>query len=446
MGRLLCALILTALLLGGAVAQVSDPNAATCDISHLDSHLSAIEDVCCSTADMCASGPPSATDGCDRECAEIFEPFYDECAVELQGVEGLDSFYTTCLGTLFPPGQCGRGCTAQNLQCRGAEVQVACCSEPGACPEGQTLPLECSIECALIVTPFFHDCQPMLQQSLTEQTAMHNFVVGPCQDQDLSEITIYGYELFQQGCSVEFGVVSSAVTSGWVGITAEQIAAAQCTRINGEGAYVEVDPSGASLGFAGYQEDADMSGILRCDIPVAPFSKVRGSYNVRPVSPLTGAATDPDNNWMIEQWGEDAPGHSGSFAFGTEHDIVDRGQEMGSWTSDYRSARTITIPETTVELSSFIRFEMCQSADHEDFSLDQFALEIFATQTISPTNNIVGGSFEEPFTTTWTVSGGDTAPPGWTVPSGDVDWGSYRTGGHCETGNCAYAGEQFLDS
>eukprot|EP01048_Picozoa_sp_COSAG05_P006863 COSAG05_NODE_464_length_9544_cov_2.541345_9_plen_131_part_00 len=59
---------------------------------------------------------------------------------------------------------------------------------------------------------------------------------------------------------------------------------------------------------------------------------------------------------------------------------------------------------------------------------------------------IVGGSFEEPVVNTWTISSQGVAPPGWTVTSGDVDWGSYHTDGHCLDFNCAYAGEQFLDT
>lgn len=61
---------------------------------------------------------------------------------------------------------------------------------------------------------------------------------------------------------------------------------------------------------------------------------------------------------------------------------------------------------------------------------------------------IVGGGFEEPVATSWQMaysySSADIMPPGWTVSSGNVDWGKYQTGGHC-TGDCAAEGVQQID-
>lgn len=81
-----------------------------------------------------------------------------------------------------------------------------------------------------------------------------------------------------------------------------------------------------------------------------------------------GAATDPDNTYQIVNYGDDPPGHAGSFVFGTEHDMVDRGEEMGTYDGDYSassgsSPHTIRIPETTVTRSQVVRFEMCQSGE-----------------------------------------------------------------------------------
>eukprot|EP01047_Picozoa_sp_COSAG01_P107998 COSAG01_NODE_36955_length_510_cov_1.026764_2_plen_92_part_01 len=71
--------------------------------------------------------------------------------------------------------------------------------------------------------------------------------------------------------------------------------------------------------------------------------------------PVTGVPQDPDNTYMLTSWGEDPPGHAGAFVFGTEHDMVDRGEESGTYRGQYRGGpHTITIPQTTVTPSNFI--------------------------------------------------------------------------------------------
>ena len=50
----------------------------------------------------------------------------------------------------------------------------------------------------------------------------------------------------------------------------------------------------------------------------------------------------------------------------------------------------ITIPETEVTRSSVIRFEMCQSANHEDFSIEQIDIQYFADSVAATGNLIVG--------------------------------------------------------
>lgn len=61
---------------------------------------------------------------------------------------------------------------------------------------------------------------------------------------------------------------------------------------------------------------------------------------------------------------------------------------------------------------------------------------------------IVGGGFEVPTATAWQTASSSSAssvmPPGWTVTSGDVDWGKYIAGGHC-TDDCAEEGSQQID-
>ena len=369
-------------------------------------------------------------------------------------------FYTSCLEALYKPGRCGDGCTAATLNCRLAELNQACCSQPGACAAGSLVPAECSVECALIAVPFVAECTPLLGLDNTALGALRNFA-SACTDQDLTDIVEYGYDLFSQGCSIEFGVAPEASGGGWVTLTTEQIAAASCQRIAGEVSHVVVNPSGR-LDFVDFQESADHSGVLRCDIVVpVPFTKVRGSCKcsfslcifvasrsgwtdaVNPVVPSTadqddgqaghnhhpGDPTDPDNNYEIVNWGDDPPGHAGSFVLGTEHDIVDRGSQMGTNTASFTEMTTITIPETTVTRSSVVRLEMCQSADHEDFQLEQISIQIF-TDASSSGNLVVGGGFEQPVCQAWNYGGtcrpeqvvaAPQAPPGWAVTQGDVD-------------------------
>jgi hypothetical protein len=221
------------------------------------------------------------------------------------------------------------------------------------------------------------------------------------------------------------------------------------TRVAGANAHVRVHINGRQLDFLDYQENGAHSGVLRCDIPVPPFTKVRGDYSIRPVDPVTGQHQDPDNDFSIRMWSQDPPGHSGSFAFGTEHDIVDHGAQMGKHTTSFDAAHChdrckITIPATTVTLSRFVRIEVCQSANHEDFSLLDFNLEVFAAG-LDATNLIKGGSFEAPVAKTWqVVSAGGKLPGGWKVQKGNIDYGKYQATGHCQS-PCAFEGVQFLD-
>ena len=226
---------------------------------------------------MCVEGPPGNGDMCSVACAEVFAPLYDECGDALNAVGGdLDMFYTSCLEALYKPGRCGDGCTAATLNCRLAELNQACCSQPGACAANSLVPAECSVECALIAVPFVAECTPLLGLDNTALGALRNFA-SVCTDQDLTDIVEYGYDLFSQGCSIEFGVAPEASGGGWVTLTTEQIAAASCQRIAGEVSHVVVNPSGR-LDFVDFQESADHSGVLRCDIVVpVPFTKVRGS-------------------------------------------------------------------------------------------------------------------------------------------------------------------------
>jgi hypothetical protein len=367
-----------------ARGQASDPSAMECSMDNLGDRLKTIESICCTSPTMCAEGPPSDADQCTVACGEVLAPLYDEChdGLAAMGVS-LDGFYTQCLESLYKPGRCGGACSPATLNCRLTELNEACCATPGSCASGSIVPHRCSVECALITVPFATDCKALLQDNLldgVQMAALHTFA-QQCVEQDLTEIVEYGFDLFSEGCTIEFGVAPE-VPGGWVQLTPQQIGAASCQRISGDVAHVAVNPSGR-LDFVDYQEDGDHSGVLRCDIMLpTPFTKVRGTYVVNPTVPATstehnpGDATDPDNTYEITNWGDDPPGHAGSFVFGTEHDMVDRGEEMGANSRDYQVPSTITIPETVVTRSSVVRLEMCQSAAHEDFALEQISIQV----------------------------------------------------------------------
>ena len=55
------------------------------------------------------------------------------------GMDGMTTFYDTCLTTRYPPGSCTDSCSAQTLHCREMEIQNACCGDPGNCPVRRTL-------------------------------------------------------------------------------------------------------------------------------------------------------------------------------------------------------------------------------------------------------------------------------------------------------------------
>eukprot|EP01043_Picozoa_sp_COSAG02_P044667 COSAG02_NODE_4013_length_5905_cov_4686.361178_2_plen_1058_part_00 len=449
--------------------EIGDPTAQECALDNLAGRLETIEDVCCTEPTQCVEGlGPSNADTCSLACAATFAPLYDEChdGLVAMGVE-LDGFYSKCLESLYKPGQCGTACTPATLNCRLAELNQACCSVPGECTDGALVPRECSVECALIAVPFEAECTPLLGLAAVQAANLHAFAHDRCTAQDLTEIVEYGFDLFSQGCSIEFGTVPPQA-GGWITLSPTQLASASCTRVAGVEAQAVVTASGR-MDFFNFQESAENSGVLRCDITMpTPFTKVRGSYAVNPTVPPSatpdggsaghnhnpGDPTDPDNNYEITNWGDDPPGHAGSFVFGTEHDIVDRGSKMGTDDSSYTTPTIITIPETVVTSSSIVRFEMCQSANHEDFSLEQIAIQVFADAGPATGNLVLGGSFEEPVCQGWNFNGAcstspgsavATSPPGWTVVSGNVDWGTYQVEGHCQA-DCAYEGVQMLDT
>ena len=98
------AALCAAVLLLGSVRPAASQ---ACDLATLFAHLSEIQDSCCSDNE-CSSGYPGVEDACDRQCGEIFEPFWDSCgamlaAMGVGGTEGMEGFYDTCLAVRLPP-------------------------------------------------------------------------------------------------------------------------------------------------------------------------------------------------------------------------------------------------------------------------------------------------------------------------------------------------------
>eukprot|EP01052_Picozoa_sp_SAG31_P021266 SAG31_NODE_1636_length_7681_cov_4.278423_1_plen_402_part_00 len=170
----------------------------------------------------------------------------------------------------------------------------------------------------------------------------------------------------------------------WVPVAARQIARAQCSRVRGEQAEARPDAAGTRLDFFGYPEAENNASVVRCDIPDLPaFEAVRGSYQIVPTHPVTGLPQDPDNADVATTWGVcGASAHGGSFAFGTPGppyhavgEILDGG---GNGAAEIREPLSLSIGEHRLAAgpATALRFEVCQSADHENFSLQQFKLEV----------------------------------------------------------------------
>ena len=109
----------------------------TCDFSLLFQHMQRMDEICCEARGSCAAGNPGASDQCTMGCARIFEPFWDDCGAMILatmggmmgGMDGMTTFYNTCLATRYPPGSCTDQCSAQTVHCREMEIQNACCGD-----------------------------------------------------------------------------------------------------------------------------------------------------------------------------------------------------------------------------------------------------------------------------------------------------------------------------
>merc|ERR1719409_24270 len=67
--------------------------------------------------------------------------------------------------------------------------------------------------------------------------------------------------------------------------------------------------------------------------------------------------------------------------------------------------------------------------------------------TVKPScpNIVQNGGFENGWVQPWKIVGANTAGlPGWTVTQGSIDFGNYKTRGHCNRKPCAHGGQALF--
>ena len=69
-----------------------------------------------------------------------------------------------------------------------------------------------------------------------------------------------------------------------------------------------------------------------------------------------------------------------------------------------------------------------------------------ANVTSTCSNIVKNGGFENGWAQPWTIVDAQSSGlSGWNVPEGNVEFGDYRTFGHCNKKSCAHGGKAFLD-
>eukprot|EP01050_Picozoa_sp_SAG11_P009182 SAG11_NODE_847_length_6882_cov_3.352204_7_plen_212_part_00 len=145
------------------IAHAQDRHDSACDLEHVHTTLSAIQEICCVNNDdpdgpghaRCANGlHPGANDECSRPCKDLVAPFWERCGAQLQagGMElaGMDEFVETCeampvcdLATMF-----------DHLK----TVQEICCAGDNCAGRYLGTDSACHPSCANIFEPFWLDC------------------------------------------------------------------------------------------------------------------------------------------------------------------------------------------------------------------------------------------------------------------------------------------------
>ena len=130
------------------------------------------------------------------------------------GLDHLEDFVISCLGTLYPPGVCGAKCTSASLSCRVQEVEVACCGEHGNCPSSRSVPLTCPVECAMLYPAFVSDCAPVFPARLRAERQRLETFAHRCEATDPTLLVEYASALQARGCSLNFSAAAASPSLG----------------------------------------------------------------------------------------------------------------------------------------------------------------------------------------------------------------------------------------
>ena len=178
----------------------------SCDMNTMTIGVNHIQDVCCAGG-SCGGVYPGADTPCKSRCAIPFQTFWTDCGktIKAMGMAGsMETFFATCMETLYPPGSCGDVCDASTFQCRLQEVNMACCREDG-CKNGSIVPADCSTECALVFVSFRDECATMSSGAFDVGTMsqLDDFKTK-CLDQDTTSVVEFAKVLMERGCSIVF--------------------------------------------------------------------------------------------------------------------------------------------------------------------------------------------------------------------------------------------------
>jgi len=114
--------------------------------------------------------------------------------------------------------------------------------------------------------------------------------------------------------------------------------------------------TGSTLEFS-FGGSSTTISILRCDATLGDeFTKVQGSFLLTPTSNLSVVNNEEIVNYNSTQ----STNSTGYVAFGTRHNIIDAGKEMGRQAAEYTTVKNFTIPETPVSQTNVLRFEIEQ--------------------------------------------------------------------------------------
>lgn len=125
-------------------------------------------------------------------------------AVQIGGIDEMNSFYGACVTELYPPGSCGTYCNTHTFDCYQQELLQSCCDEGGHnCPAESVVPQTCPVGCAIVFPEFFSSCHDHLAEygESGDLSAFETFS-DSCLELDGIALIEYVSNLIADGCSV----------------------------------------------------------------------------------------------------------------------------------------------------------------------------------------------------------------------------------------------------